>query len=353
MSKAPAKSKTVKKSKPSTYRVLLVGAGGMGQAWAKNIKEHGQIDIAGWVDIKPGAAAAAIEKHELTTTRPYEDVKKALAEITPDFLVDVTVPEAHYDVTLAALAAGVPLLGEKPMADSMAHARAMVAASEKAGKLYMVSQSRAYDPNIIALTKLVRAGIGPLGILNSDFYIGAHFGGFRDEMKSVLLLDMAIHTFDAARQISGADAVSVYCEEFNPTWSWYKGDASATALFEMTGGLRYTYRGSWCSQGEQTSWQALWRAYGPNGSATWDGEAGPRGQRIVGTEGFIRKSEPIDAPVIPAPGGIAGSLREFLHALQTGDTPHGECHDNIKSLAMVFAAVQSSAAKKRVKLMDA
>ena len=39
--------------------------------------------------------------------------------------------------------------------------------------------------------------IGALGILNSDFYIGAHFGGFRDEMASVLLLDMAIHTLDA------------------------------------------------------------------------------------------------------------------------------------------------------------
>lgn len=352
MSEKTTKSKVAKKSKTSTYRVLLVGAGGMGQAWAKNLKEHGQIDIAGWVDIKPGAAAAAIDKHELKTTRPFENVKKALAEIKPDFLVDVTVPEAHHDVTLAALAVGVPVLGEKPMADSMARARAMVAASEKAGKLYMVSQSRAYDANIIALAKMVRQTIGPLGILNSDFYIGAHFGGFRDEMKSVLLLDMAIHTFDAARQISGADAVSVYCEEFNPPWSWYKGDASATALFEMTGGLRYTYRGSWCSEGDQTSWQALWRAYGPKGSATWDGEAAPSGQRIVGTEGFRHASEPIKTPIIPTPGGIAGSLREFIHALQTGKTPHGECHDNIKSLAMVFAAVKSSAAKKRVKLAD-
>jgi predicted dehydrogenase len=59
--------------------------------------------------------------------------------------VDVTVPEAHRDVTLQALAAGVPVLGEKPMASSMDEARAMVAASERAGKLYMVSQSRRYD----------------------------------------------------------------------------------------------------------------------------------------------------------------------------------------------------------------
>ncbi len=37
-----------------------------------------------------------------------------------------------------------------------------------------------------------------------------------------------------------------------------------------------------------------------------------------------------------------------MNALQTGATPMGECHDNIKSLAMVFAAIESSATGKRV-----
>lgn len=80
------------------------------------------------------------------------------------------------------------------------------------------------------------------GILTADFFIGAHFGGFRDAMPSPLLLDMAIHTFDAARYLSGADPLAVYCDEFNPAWSWYAGNACATAIFEMTGGLRYVYR---------------------------------------------------------------------------------------------------------------
>ena len=58
--------------------------------------------------------------------------------------------------------------------------------------------------------------LGPLTTLHSDFYIGAHFGGFREQMRHVLLLDMAIHTFDAARLLSGADPVAVYCQEWNP-----------------------------------------------------------------------------------------------------------------------------------------
>jgi predicted dehydrogenase len=230
----------------------------------------------------------------------------------------------------------------------------MVAASEKAGKLYMVSQSRRYDPRIHAYKRLIDSAIGPLGILNVDFFIGAHFGGFRDEMASPLILDMAIHTFDQARYISGRDAVSVYCEEFNPVWSWFQGDSSAIALFEMEGGLRYCYRGSWCSDGLHTSWEGKWRAVGPHGSAIWDGNSGI-GAMVVGEPLEINgvhaltseRTEPIEDGV---PLGIAGSLRDFLGALKTGATPMGECHDNIKSLAMVFGAIESSRSGQRIRI---
>lgn len=322
----------------------------MGQTWGRNLKANPDVEIAGWVDLRPDAAASAAEALEVSGLHTGDDLGKALAEVKPDFVVDVTIPEAHHGVTLEALAAGVPVLGEKPMASSMAEAREMVTASEKTDKLYMVSQSRRYDARLQALRRLVVEQTGPLGILNSDFYLGAHFGGFRDEMPSVLLLDMAIHTLDAARYVSGADPVSVYCEEFNPEWSWYKGASSATALFEMTGGLRYTYRGSWSSEGKDTSWEAEWRCVGPRGTALWDGTGTPPSAGIVrGTEGFSREADTIEGSVRhDVPGGIAGSLAEFLRALQTGETPMGECHDNIQSLAMVFAAIESSATGQRV-----
>ncbi len=331
------------------FKALLVGAGGMGKTWAKNLTDHPEAAIAGWVDLRPDAAAEAADELALSVPYTGTDLGKALAETKPDFVVDVTIPEAHREVTLQALAAGVPVLGEKPMASSMAQAREMVAASEKSGKLYMVSQSRRYDARLFAYRHLIQDQIGPPGILNSDFYIGAHFGGFRDEMASVLLLDMAIHTLDQARFLSGADPVSVYCEEFNPAWSWYKGDACATALYEMTGGLRYSYRGSWCSEGKNTSWECDWRAVGARGSALWDGQGAPSADVVTKTGGFVSETEAREGAVPEgSPGGIAGSLCDFLNALATGATPMGECHDNIKSLAMVFAAIESSATGERV-----
>jgi predicted dehydrogenase len=329
-------------------KALIVGAGGMGRAWGKNLAACDDVAVVGWVDIRAEAAELAAAEQGFAGIHTGADLERALAEARPDFVVDVTVPEAHHDVTLAALAAGVPVLGEKPMATSMEQARAMVAASERAGRLYMVSQSRRYNAQLHAMRRLIVEHTGELGILNSDFYIGAHFGGFRDEMASPLILDMAIHTFDAARFLSGADPVAVYCEEFNPPWSWYRGDASTTAIFEMSGGLRYTYRGSWCSEGRHTSWEAEWRAVGRHGTATWDGREAPVAEVVVGSGGFHAQVEPRTAQVLDAPAGIAGSLRDFLHALETGATPMGECHDNIRSLAMVFSAIESAATGRRI-----
>ncbi len=318
----------------------------MGRAWGRNLNEEGL--LAGWCDVRPGAASDAARDLELEVPTGT-DLDSLIDQVAPDFVVDVTAPEAHHDVTVLALSRNLPVLGEKPMATSMERARAMVAASERAGKLYMVSQSRRYDAGLEAYRRLVQR-LGPLGILQADFLIGAHFGGFRDEMTSPLLVDMAIHTFDAARFLSGADPVSVYAEEYNPAWSWYAGAACANCLFEMSDGLRFAYRGSWCADGLPTSWDGDWRAVGPTGSAIWEKNGTPYAELVSGNDGFIRPVSRVEEPPTAADGGIKGSLKEFLRALETGETPQGECHHNLKSLAMVFAAVESAKRGERVRI---
>jgi len=63
----------------------------------------------------------------------------------------------------------------------------------------VVSQNRRYNPGLVAFRRLVLSRLGGIGALSADFYSGYHFEGFREEMASPLLLDMAVHTFDAAR----------------------------------------------------------------------------------------------------------------------------------------------------------
>ncbi len=330
-------------------RALLVGAGHMGRVWARNLGESSSVELVGWVDQRGDVVATAANDLGLLDLHLDTDLASALKKTQPDFVVDVTIPAAHYAVTMLSLRAGIPVLGEKPMATSMEHAREMVAEATRSGLLYMVSQNRRYNPQLGAFRQLISAGTGPLAILNSDFYVGAREAGHRLEIASPLLLDMAIHAFDMARYLSGADPVAVYCEEYNPPWSWYRGNASASAIFEMTGGLRYNYRGSWCGEGRHTSWDSEWRGVGPHGSATWGGtDAVPVAEIVVERGGFLPVTEARHVEPRAIEPGIAGSLGDFLSALDTGTPPMGACHDNIKSLAMVFGAIESARCGQRV-----
>jgi predicted dehydrogenase len=228
----------------------------------------------------------------------------------------------------------------------------MVAAAGKAGKLYAVIQNRRYQPQIRSLRRFLDSGrIGRVTTVQSNFFIGAHFGGFRDRMQHVLLLDMAIHSFDQARLITAADAERVYCHEWNPAGSWYDHDASAVAVFEMSGGIVYTYQGSWCAEGCNTSWECSWRIIGERGSVLWDGADGFLAESVVpARSGLVRKRKeqkvPIRCPKRQT-GGHAGVIANFLACVRNGGEPETVCTDNIRSLAMVHAAVKSAATRRR------
>ena len=335
-------------------RAVLVGCGGISRTWLRSIAEMPEVEIVGLVDIAEEAAIARAQEFGLQVPTGT-DLGKMLERTQPDAVFNCTIPEAHKEVTLTALAHGCHVLGEKPLADSMENARAMIAAANEAGKILAVIQNRRYDPRIRRLRHFLESGaIGPLTTANCDFYIGAHFGGFRDHMEHVLLLDMAIHTFDAARFITGADPVSVYCHEWNPAGSWYDHDASAVAIFEMTGGIVFTYRGSLCAEGLNTTWEGDWRLIGQKGSARWDGADLMEAEVVAKTGSFISELEKVTIPPFDAGakvGGHAGVIREFVHCLQHGGQPETVASDNIKSLAMVFGAIESARLGKPVSIV--
>ncbi len=337
-----------------TLKAVLVGCGGISRAWLDAIRQIPELALVGFVDLNEAAARQRAAEYGWNDALIGADLTAALEKTCPDIVFDCTVPEAHVQVTLTALAHGCHVLGEKPLADSMDNARRMVAAAQEAGKLYAVIQNRRYDPHIRRLRRFLASGaLGDLTTVNCDFYIGAHFGGFRDAMRHVLLLDMAIHTFDAARLIAGANAQAVYCHEWNPTGSWYAHGASAAAIFEMTGGIVYTYRGSWCAEGLNTTWECAWRIIGTRGSVTWDGAEGFSAQVVAKTGGFHSEMRDVALPPYsPADktGGHAGLIREFVDCVQTGVIPETVAGDNIHSLAMVFGAIESAETDRRVEL---
>ena len=339
-------------AKRKTLKAVLVGCGGMSRAWLSAAAERDDVEIIGLVDIDEQNASSRAEEYGLDGAHVGTDLKTALRKVNPDVVFDVTVPSAHTNVTVTALKHGCHVLGEKPLADSMANARRSLRAAQQAEKIYAVIQNRRYSPHIRRLRRLLaKKPLGQLTTVNCDFYIGAHFGGFRDRMEHVLLLDMAIHTFDQARLITGADPVSVYCQEWNPAGSWYDHDASAICLFEMSDGLVFNYRGSWCAEGMNTSWECDWRIVGTKGSALWDGGEGIRAQAVKKGGGFHTEMRDLAVPELSVRdrvGGHAGLIDEFVHCVRRGRTPETICTDNVKSLAMVFAAIESAKKGRKV-----
>lgn len=334
-------------------KVVLAGCGGISRAWLDYAATHPELEFVGMVDLYPESAKQRREEFGLHSAQIGSDLGEMIDATKPDVVFDCTIPEAHPQVTITALERGCHVLGEKPLAPTLDEARRMIDVAQKSGKTYAVIQNRRYLNGIVRYKDAVHSGdIGPLTTLNADFYLGPHFGGFRDEMEHVLLLDMAIHSFDQARFIADADPVSVYCHEWNPDGSWYAHGASAMCIFEMSNGIVFNYRGSWCAQGLPTTWACDWRAIGHVGTAKWDGEDAIEAAAISNDEGFFRVTQPVElADIAPLDHlGHAGVINEFIESLKTGATPQTICTDNVKSLAMVLSAIESAETGQKVQI---
>ena len=72
---------------------------------------------------------------------------------------------------------------------------------------------------------------------------------------------------------------------------------------------------------------------------------------VAGDSGFVRPVQDVVVPPPPHPDqthGHASVIAEFLDAVETGRPPETAGNDNIKSLAMVFAAIESARTRQRV-----
>jgi predicted dehydrogenase len=324
-------------------RIIQVGAGAMGRAWLKLLGESEQTELVGLVDLNTDAARQAADAHGLAGVAVAGSLEDLFDRVDAQAVVNVTVPLAHASVSNTALLHGLPVLCEKPLAETVSQGLSMIAAAELSGQLLMVSQSRRYWNNLTAFRQQV-GQLGPIGTVDCAFFKAPHFGGFRDLMPFPLLIDMAIHQFDLARDLTGSEPVAVYCHSYNPSWSWYAGDAAAEVLFEFASGCRFSLSGSWCSPGLETSWNGEWRVSGERGSAVWDGDNEP-----TAADGDGR---PIPGTVGAEPEQIAGSLAEFLRVLESGAIPSGEAHSNVLSLAMMEASIRSAGEGRRVLIAD-
>ena len=331
-------------------KVILVGCGGQARAWLEYVtmRKTEQVQVVGLVDIVRENAERYKGEFGLECGI-FSDLETALEQTGATLVFDVTSPAARPVLVQTALRHGCDVFCEKPMAETMEEAKAMLDCMKDTGKTISVMQNWRYSAGVRALADLVREGtIGQVGFLAADFYKGRHIGGYREQQDNPLLKDLGIHTFDSARCILGADPVSVYCKEFNPAGSWFKGDANAAAVFEMSNGAVFSYRGSFCSYGLETAWEAGWRVNGSDGSAVWTND------QVLKCE-IMEDGKLLSKPVrcesdFKADYNYAffACMDDIFDAYEKGiDAPTG-ARDNIYSVAMVLKAIESSKTGKKV-----
>jgi predicted dehydrogenase len=141
-----------------------------------------------------------------------------------DAVIIASPNETHHDVAMAALAAGLPVLCEKPVGMNDVEAQAMAAAARDAGVATMVPFTYRYMPTNQYVKRLIDEGyVGRSYHMSMRYFAGyARDGAYAwrfDEAKagSGILGDLGSHWLDMATWMLGdAAAISAHSDRFVP-----------------------------------------------------------------------------------------------------------------------------------------
>ncbi|HLZ56616.1 MAG TPA: Gfo/Idh/MocA family oxidoreductase [Ktedonosporobacter sp.] len=349
-----------------TLRIIQVGLGGWGQSWAVNIvAANKDVETVAWVEIDEETLQQARQRliaqnqaeDGLTTEESGHDQSLSLGEdhffTSLEEALSATEAEAvlitaslpgHVPATRMALQAGKHVLLEKPFAPTSAEALELVELAERQGRILMVSQNYRFIPAVRAAAQVVRDQVlGDIGTVSIDFRRFDHTAPFEThrhyKIWEPLLADMAIHHFDLMRLVLGQEPVQVFCKTWNTAWSKYVEPPAGTMTITFDGGAVVNYRGSWISMGPPTDWAGEWHMEGEHGELVWTGRGELPDAAILRLSG--EEPRALKLPRLKAVDR-AGSLDAFVQAVQNGTTPETSGRDNLKTLAFMFAAIESA-----------
>lgn len=331
-------------------RLLQVGLGPHGRNWARRvIPDIETVELVGYVDSDPRALDVLREEAKVPADRCFESLKEAIAAAQPEAVLITTALPGHVPVMEAALDAGLHVLVEKPFAPSLNAARHVVDMAADRGLVLMVSQNYRFFPGPRAMASLVNdPALGSLYEVSIDFrrYSAGH--GRHQVEEQPLLVDMSIHHFDLLRMIINREPQRIYCEAWNPAWATFGGPSVAVASIVFVGGAVVSYRGSWVSAGPITPWAGEWRLEFENGEVYWTSH---EDEGVVQDEIVIRprhgKARSATLPAVRWTGGW-GTLAEFADAVRTHREPETSGRDNLGSIALMAAAVESATRRELV-----
>jgi len=324
-------------------RALFAGFGSYGKKWYDMMKLRDDVEVVCAVKRtqgevgRPGGELAHI---------PYRpSLAEAIAEFRPDFVFNLTPPDAHFAVGKTALEQGLPVLSEKPVTESLEQAEEVLRLRRAKRLPYVVAQKFRYMAWARTMRRVIEDGrIGTPGQANVTFHDSPKFwpGAYYLEVAQPFLSDYCPHSFDLIRYILGENPSEIFARSFNPSWSWFKGKAAASVCLTFRSGLVVNYYGTWVSTGRSTTQNGNWRVEGDRGALILDAD-----RLFLETGRDAREEIPI--PRWDKPDEMI-ILDDFLRVLGMGGRAETDIEDNIFSMQMVTASVASAISQQSAAL---
>jgi predicted dehydrogenase len=253
-----------------SLRIGIIGCGGIGRTHFNAWSQAGYAPVA-LVDTVPGAATALAGT---SGAQAYTDIATFLAEATLDIVSICTPPSTHRELVVAAMAAGVHVLCEKPLAPTVADCVAMIAAASAANKLLSVGFCHRFQPHIETMKALIDGGsIGDVIMFRNRF--AGHMANVESKWFSDpalagggVMMDTSVHSVDLFRHLIG-DAVSIQASAVTRTTELgpaLRVEDTAVILLTSASGVIGTIEASWRTPPGE--WVVT--VYGTRGALTMD-----------------------------------------------------------------------------------
>jgi len=153
--------------------LALIGCGNnMSNAHIPRLLDLNDVSIVALVDPVTATLQALQERHPaLATTTAFTDHTEMLAAVEPEAVV-ISSPHAfHHPQIIASLQAGAHVLVEKPMVNTAAEAREVIATRDDTGKMVMVSYQRRFGHSEQQMNQVIKSGgIGAVEFVTAQLY---------------------------------------------------------------------------------------------------------------------------------------------------------------------------------------
>jgi predicted dehydrogenase len=323
----------------SPLRIILVGLGARAQFWMRVIRDNPDCTIVGLVDPSKGARARALAQWPDAKASP--DVS-LFGQVEADAVLLATPPGSREVQIEAACAARLPILAEKPLADSVALAAHYVEMAEQAGVPLMVGLNFRFLPVTQHAMRLMDETVGAPEFARFTYERWRdgwkpNFNKYPLTMDQPMLWEQSIHHFDLMRFVYKSEPVEIFGKTFNPSWSMYRDDANVAALITFANGVTVNYQGLW-----QSNWQApgfQWRSECAKGVVVQNDQFGDLNYALHSDAALTSVPLP---PYEQWINDAVALLAAFVATLRSTAPLLCSGRDHLNSLRMVQACILSS-----------